>query len=240
MSSYSRDVDGYLGRSTGPAQFSRASSTFSAYSDNDLWKHPSPSPARSLRSQSQAPRYNNNSRRFQNPGLNGQRRQLDGIHVQQDNVVIRAGFSLLPPCISRTTFKTRYEPFPAHADPQTDSARLSAQIKDFLKRSDHIEEQWVQMHPGRKSHSRENRDKISTSIAIRGYQMSHSASWATLDGTDSIQNSDAVSLMDVPNVFDEAEESDASISRDIHRSFIASSVVSHYQPFSIRFEIGWL
>jgi hypothetical protein len=145
-----------------------------------------------------------------------QRRKIDGFSFPpQDNVVIKAGFSLLPPSISRATFKTRFEPSPAHADPQTESARLSAQIKDFLKRSDHIEQQWAQMHPGRKSQANRSRDRMNTAIAIRGFQMSHSASWATLDATDSsiaMHNSDAHSLLDAPNVFDEPEE-DLSISQ---------------------------
>lgn len=124
----------------------------------------------------------------------------------EDSVVIRAGFSILPSQISRTTFKARYEPRPAHQDPQTASARLTAQIKDFLKRSDHIEQQWVALNPGRKS-----RDSMSASIAIRGYQMRHSTSWTTIDEDSSFAlNQSQTSLNDMGNDFDDNVVSEAS------------------------------
>jgi len=217
MAMYSRDIDNYGGQSY-LGHGHRASSVFSTYSERDYWHTSSPVSSRSPRSQT--PRYNNgnatHSRNYRAASVNIQRKKLDGFSYNlppQDNVVIKAGFSLLPPSISRTTFKTRYEPSPAHSEPETESARLSAQIKDFLKRSDHIEQDWVQMHPNRKSQVNRSRDKMNTSIAIRGYQMSHSASWATLDGTESSianHNSDAHSLMDLHNVFD---EDDLSISQ---------------------------
>lgn len=132
----------------------------------------------------------------------GVHRRLDGGPSSvEDSVVIRAGFSILPSQITRTTFKARYEPKPAHQDPQTASARLTAQIKDFLKRSDHIEQQWSALHPGKRS-----RDSMSASIAIRGYQIRHSTSWTTIDEDSSYGlNNSQMSLNDVGNVFDERE-----------------------------------
>lgn len=142
-------------------------------------------------------------------------RRLDSASSSvEDSVVIRAGFSILPASISRTTFKARYEPKPAHQDPATQSARLTAQIKDFLKRSDHIEQQWVALNPGKKS-----RDSMSASIAIRGYQMRHSTSWTTIDEDDSsfALNNSQMSLNDVGgNVFDERDVvSEASQSNNL-------------------------
>lgn len=218
MGSFNRDFEYRPRGLTGHSN--RASSVFSASSESDSWLHASSSPARSLRSQT--PIYTNHShtKKFQNSSgsMHLQRRRLDGL---QDNVVIKAGFNLLPPNISRTTFKTRFEPCPAHSDPETESARLSAQIKDFLKRSDHIEQDWVQSHPGRKSMQQSfPRDKINTAIAIRGFQMSHSTSWTTLDGTDSsiAQNSDALSLADIANAFDDPDERSISVSQPIEIS----------------------
>ena len=138
-----------------------------------------------------------------------------GTAYPQDGVVIRAGFSILPPGISKTKFKTKYEPTPAHKDPQTESARLTVQIQDFLKRSDHIEQQWSKM-TGRK-HYPKSRDNIKTSIAIRGFQMSHSSSLATMEDMDSsyvLQHSETMSLLDVPNPFDEADELEADLLKD--------------------------
>lgn len=227
MGSYGRDYESYIPRANGgfggglnttsTVRSSRASSVFSSvYSDSgDSWKHPSSSlsPVRS-----QTPmRYNSShTKKFQNT-VHTQLRRMDGVRIPQENVIIKAGFSLLPPYISsRTTFKSRFEPFPAHADPDTESARLSSSIKDFLKRSDHIEQDWAQIHPEKKLQRNYNpRDKMNAKIAIRSFQMSHSASWATVDGTDSsmAQNSDARSLMDVPDEFDEMN--DASIASDL-------------------------
>lgn len=222
MGSYSREYESYFpsrvvtsAAPTTSTRSSRASSVFSAYSDNDSWRHSSP--ARSLRSHT--PRYNSSSqpKKLGPNGVHTQLRKYDGIQVPQENVIIKAGFSLMPPNVSRTTFKSRFLPIPAHLEDDSESARLSSNIKEFLKRSDHIEQDWASIHPEKKSHQKFNvRDKVNANIAIRGYQMSHSASWATGDGTDSsiAQNSDALSLMDVANELDEPDDASISVSVD--------------------------
>ena len=69
-----------------------------------------------------------------------------------EGVVIKAGFSILPPDVPKMYFKTKFEPQPAYSHPTSDSAQLSAQIKNFLKRSDHLEEKWKEKN-GRKTMS---------------------------------------------------------------------------------------
>lgn len=188
--------------------------SLSRMTDDDIWGISPPySRAQSVgpRSLSQAggPRSYDSvglgGNKYRNPGARPNfPRRLDAVGGPsvEDSVVIRAGFSILPAQITRTTFKARYEPRPAHQDPQTASARLTAQIKDFLKRSDHIEQQWTALHPGKKS-----RDSMSASIAIRGYQMRHSTSWTTIDEDDSSYalNNSQMSLNDVGNVFDDRD-----------------------------------
>lgn len=102
-------------------------------------------------------------------------------YCPDESVVIKAGFSLYPAEITRTYFKAKYEPSPANKDPRTDSARLSAQIKDFLKRSDHLEKKWEKVG-GKKVKA--NGDNLS--ISTRSSQLSLSCkSGSTLDDLDS-------------------------------------------------------
>lgn len=186
--------------------------SISRLTDEDLWGCSPPY----SRAQSLAPRPSLSlgpkmydvgpTNKYRNVIRNNVQRRLDGLTFPEDSVVIKAGFSILPSSITRTTFKARYEPRPAHQDPQTASARLTAQIKDFLKRSDHIEQQWMALHPGKRA-----RDSMSSSIAIRGYQIRHSTSWTTIDDDSSFAlNNSQLSLNDVANDFDDNVVSEAS------------------------------
>ncbi|CAG7833673.1 unnamed protein product [Allacma fusca] len=205
MSSYLRGVDPMFSRSpSSPIRTSRPSSSVSLSSGK--WKPKLP-PVRS--------HVRDSLSTFGNRALSSLPVRKKLVQYPQDGVVIRAGFSILPPGISKTTFRTKYEPSPAHKDPQTDSARLTVQIQDFLKRSDHIEQQWSQMTG--KKHYPKARDKVKTSIAIRGFQMSHSSSLATMEDVDSsfvLQHSETMSLLDVANPFDEMDESEVDLVKD--------------------------
>ncbi|CAL8129895.1 unnamed protein product [Orchesella dallaii] len=196
-------MDSYLGRSSASpaprAGIPRLS--LSRLTDEDLWGSPPYSRAQSVgpRSLSVGPKYDSSSNTYRNAVRNNISRRLE--NLAEDSVVIRAGFSLMP--ASRTTFRARFEPRPAHQDPSTASAVLTAQIKDFLKRSDHIEQDWMAINPGKKS-----KDQMSSGVAIRGYQMRHSTSWTTIDDDSSfaLNNSDAMSLADIANDFDDKSE----------------------------------
>jgi len=123
------------------------------------------------------------------------------VTVPQDGVVIQAGFSILPPSITKAPFRTRVSAKAAHKEPHSESARLSATIKDFLKRSDHIQEQWEQMN-GKRAAYRKAREQTHSraAISIRGYQISHSSSFLTSESKDDSEM-DSMSLLDACDEF---------------------------------------
>ena len=72
--------------------------------------------------------------------------------------------------------RQEFKPIAAHTEPITASSTLSSKIKDFLKRTDHVMEEWKRL--GKKDNDLQNgmdgymgRSRSATNILIKGFQM---------------------------------------------------------------------
>lgn len=104
---------------------------------------------------------------------------------EQSPVVFDGRMSFVLGCKNQNVYQT-VQPTPAHTDPETASYYLSAKINDFLKRTDHVNEEWQKL--GRSDSSRSiskiesnreragdsskcRRSKSVTNIMVKGFQL---------------------------------------------------------------------
>ena len=90
-------------------------------------------------------------------------------------VVYDAGLSFIMG-LKKQQLRHQFRTKPAHHDPATGSAQLSARISDFLQRTDHVMEEWKRL--GRKDPDEMKkmmnglgRSHSSTNIIIKGFQL---------------------------------------------------------------------
>lgn len=62
-------------------------------------------------------------------------------HLESSPVVIDANLSFVLGCEKQPVRQT-FRPSPSHQEPQTSSAYLSEKIQNFLRRTDHVQEEW--------------------------------------------------------------------------------------------------
>lgn len=91
----------------------------------------------------------------------------------QSSVVYNAGLTFVMG-MKRQQLRPQFQPNPAHREPQTGSAHLSAKIIDFLERTDHVAQEWKRLghkDPDEvKKSNGLNRSHSSMNIIIKGFQ----------------------------------------------------------------------
>ena len=105
--------------------------------------------------------------------------------LEQSPVIFDANLSFLLDCRNQKV-QQNFHPVPAHSDSETASNYLSAKIQDFLKRTDHVMEEWKTVGKNAKrdedtislierQRNRDNfpmgRSKSVNNIMIKGYQI---------------------------------------------------------------------
>lgn len=144
-------------------------------------------------------------------------------------VVFDANLSFVLGC-KRQPVRQTFRPSPSHTDPQTQSNYLTTKIQNFLKRTDHVMEEWGAM--GTKSKYRDNdtvsliekqrsqsrgsslgRSKSVTNILLKGYQLTKS-----MPRTPRSRSSSMARDMSITEV--EKEDDDDDTIRDDDEVFI--------------------
>uniref|UniRef100_A0A1B0CWF9 Uncharacterized protein n=1 Tax=Lutzomyia longipalpis TaxID=7200 RepID=A0A1B0CWF9_LUTLO len=152
-------------------------------------------------------------------------------NLEQSPVVFDANMSFVLGC-TKQSVRQSFRPSPAHTDADTASNYLSSRIQDFLKRTDHVMEEWAAL--GKKSscdddtislierqreHNRQmngvGRSRSVTNIMIKGYQILKSDK---LPPTSSRSNSLARDFSDTDTIIDDDELSEMTVDLAEERS----------------------
>ncbi|CAH0548527.1 unnamed protein product [Brassicogethes aeneus] len=156
---------------------------------------------------------------------------LDDLEDKDDSsVVFDANLTFILGCKSK--MKHNFKPIPAHQDKDMQSNALSSKISDFLKRTDHVMDEWKSL--GKKEYSCSlGKSRSATNIMIKGFQYYSRAnsvcSGSSLSVARDFPDDDATE-------FDELSEMTADLAEEHSTATLAAERLDAEQSERIKLE----